>query len=59
LRKREGGWSRRIKVSLTLITWAQIGMLENGAGAGLTATIEGRGSGTVKLLGDGWTLYAA
>jgi hypothetical protein len=59
LRKSDGGFRRRLKIPLRTISWAQIGMVQNERGTGLAATVEGRGSGTVPLLDDGWTLYAA
>lgn len=59
LRNPSGGWTRRLKVTLTPITWAQIGMVANGAGTGLAATVDGRGAASIALLGDGWALYGA
>jgi len=47
-------WLRRLKIPLTTITRAQIDAVATGSGA-LTATISGEGSGTVPLLGKGWT----
>jgi hypothetical protein len=58
LRNPDGGWKRRLKVTLAPITWAQIGMVANGAGAGMMATIDGRGAARVALIGGGWALYA-
>jgi len=47
---------RRIKVPLMSITWDQVEMVLNDSTAYLWATVEGTRSGTVPLLGDGWTI---
>ena len=57
LRGPDDRWIKRIKIPLAAITWAQIGLAEQ-RGSGLTATISGHGSGSTKLLGDGWTVDA-
>ena len=58
-RRKEAGppsWIRRLKIPLSSITWAQIeaaGRTDRGV---LEASVDGTGSGTVPLLGGGWTL---
>src|SRR6185437_10889498 len=48
-------WIKRLKISLTSITWEQIDAASNGGGSLLEATVSGAGGGTVPLLGGGWT----
>jgi hypothetical protein len=50
----EGAWIRRIKVPLKSITWEQVEAAAQHAEARLAGTVEGGGSGTVKLIGSGW-----
>lgn len=49
---------RRIKVPLKTITWAQVAAVLDDGTACLSAEVEGQRSGTVPLLGEGWTLAA-
>ncbi len=50
-----GNGVRRIKIPLTAITWQQVeSALANHAA--LEATVDGTGSGTVPLVGDGWSI---
>ena len=51
-------WIRRLKVPLSAITWEQIEKAGRAADSRIEASVSGRGSGTVSLLGDGWTLQA-
>jgi hypothetical protein len=47
-------WVRRLKVPLPRLIWDQIAAMQ--ATPCFVASISGKGSGTVPLLGDGWTL---
>jgi hypothetical protein len=47
-------WIRRIKVPLKSITWEQVETAARHADARLACTVDGGGSGTVKLIGRGW-----
>jgi hypothetical protein len=47
-------WIRRIKVPLKSITWQQVEAAAGRADARLACTVDGGGSGTVKLMGGGW-----
>lgn len=47
-------WIKRIKVPLKSITWEQVEAAARDADARLACTVEGGGSGTVKLIGKGW-----
>ncbi len=55
---REGNWHwvRRIKVHLKTISWEQVKAAQSSPGAFLVAAVDGRGSASVPLLGDGWTV---
>lgn len=50
-------WIKRLKITLSPITWAQIeeAMAKDGA---LEASVHGSGSASVPLLGDGWVVRA-
>ncbi len=50
----EDAWIRRIKVPLKPITWEQVDAAAGHADARLTCTVDGGGSGTVKLISRGW-----
>ncbi len=50
----EGAWIKRIKVPLKSITWEQVA-----AAARLACTVDGGGSGTVKLISSGWQVVSA
>ena len=52
-------WIRRLKVPLSAITWEQIEIAGRAADSHFETSISGLGSGTVSLLGDGWTLQAS
>jgi hypothetical protein len=54
----EGAWIRRIKVPLKSITWEQVKAAARHAEAWLACTVDGGGSGTVKLLGSGWQVVS-
>jgi hypothetical protein len=61
-RREEGGewhWIRRLKIHLASITWEQIEAVGRTEGSVLEARIAGTGSGTVPLLGEGWTVRDA
>ncbi len=47
-------WIRRIKVPLKSITWEQVEAAARHAAGRLACAVEGEGSGTVKLIGEGW-----
>jgi hypothetical protein len=53
----DGTYIKRLKIPLTAITWAQIGMAEQ-QGAKLAATVSGKGAARTHPLGDGWTVDA-
>jgi hypothetical protein len=55
--KQEGQITRRIKVKLVTITWTQVEAAS--AGGVLEASVDGRGTASVKLLGDGWQVASA
>ena len=55
LRQPGGAWIRRLKVPLAGITWAQIADADRLPSGALVAHVSGAGSGTVPLLGNGWT----
>lgn len=49
-------WIKRLKITLTPITWAQViavGTLDQGW---IEASVDGQGSARVPLLGNGWTV---
>src|SRR5262249_35713407 len=46
-------WIRRLKVPLPRLAWEQIAAAQ--ATSRFAASISGEGSGTVPLLGEGWT----
>jgi len=48
-------WIRRLKIPLASIDWVLLGGTDTGEAVALEATISGEGSGTVALLGEGWT----
>jgi len=50
----EEAWIKRIKVPLKSITWEQVAAAARHADARLVCTVDGGGSGTVKLIGQGW-----
>ena len=50
----EEAWIRRIKVPLKSITWEQVEAAARHADARLACTVDGGGSGTVKLISKGW-----
>lgn len=50
---------RRIKVPLRSIQWAQVEAVLGDPDRCLEAQVSGRSTGTVPLLGDGWTVRAA
>jgi len=50
----EDAWVRRIKVPLKSITWEQVEAAARHADARLACTVDGGGSGTVKLISRGW-----
>lgn len=50
----EGAWIKRIKVPLKAITEEQVEAAARHAHARLACTVDGGGSGTVKLIGSGW-----
>ena len=50
----EEAWIRRIKVPLKSVTWQQVEAAARHADARLACTVDGGGSGTVKLIGGGW-----
>ena len=50
----EEAWIRRIKVPLKSITWQQVETAARHADARLACTVDGGGSGTVKLISGGW-----
>lgn len=50
----ESAWIKRIKVPLKSITWEQVEAAARHADARLTCTVDGGGSGTVKLTSGGW-----
>ena len=47
------GWIRRLKVPLPRLSWDQVEATQ--VSPCFAASISGKGSGTVPLLGDGWT----
>jgi hypothetical protein len=49
-------WTKRIKVPLQVITAAQVETASRTDGAVLEGRVSGKGSGTVVLLGDGWSV---
>lgn len=49
-------WIKRIKIPLTGITSTQVETASTSDGTVLEARISGKGSGTVALLGDGWSI---
>jgi hypothetical protein len=49
----EAAWIKRIKVPLKAITWQQVEAAAKHAEARLAGTVDGGGSGTVKLI-SGW-----
>ena len=52
----EWKWNRRIKVHLKTITWEQVEAAQSTPGAFLVAAVDGRGTASVPLLGNGWTV---
>ncbi len=52
-------WIRRLKISLSSITTEQIEAAVHMDDRVLEASVDGSGSGTVPLLGSGWTLQEA
>jgi hypothetical protein len=50
----EAAWLKRIKVPLKSITWQQVEAAARHADARLACTVDGGGSGTVKLASGGW-----
>ncbi len=52
-------WIRRLKIPLVSLSWAQIRAHLDARDSRLEATVDGAGSGTVPLLGEGWTLRHA
>ena len=54
----EGAWIKRIKVPLKSITWEQVEAAARHADARLACTVDGGGSGTVKLIGGGWQVVS-
>ena len=50
----EEAWIKRIKVPLKSITWQQVEAAARHADARLACTVDGGGSGTVKLISGGW-----
>jgi hypothetical protein len=56
-----GNWriKRRLKIQLRTITWEQIEAARARPGAALLASVEGTKSGTVPLLGNGWSMSDA
>ncbi len=50
----EGAWIKRIKVPLKSITWEQVEAAASHKEARLACTVDGGGSGTVKLITGGW-----
>ena len=55
----EAAWIKRIKVPLKSITWEQVEAAARHAEARLACTVDGGGSGTVKLIGRGWQVVGA
>ena len=55
----EEAWTRRIKVPLKSITWQQVEAAARHADARLACTVDGGGSGTVKLISTGWQVVRA
>ena len=55
--KKEGQITRRIKIKLATVTWAQIEASRQGDV--LQAMIDGRGAASVKLLGAGWQVVGS
>lgn len=51
----QSSWIRRLKVPLGTCSWEQVRAVRDIHGGCLEATVDGTGSGTVPLLGDGWT----
>jgi hypothetical protein len=49
-------WIKRLKVSLTTITWPQVEAATATPNARLEAGVDGRGAASVPLLGEGWIL---
>lgn len=56
---KESPWIRRLKVPLSGITSEQVETVTRRSGGVLEAAISGAGSGTVPLIGGGWTPRAA
>ncbi len=52
-------WAKRIKVPLQGITSRQVETANKMEGAVLEGRVSGKGSGTVALLGDGWSVRSA
>lgn len=52
----KGGWIKRLKVHLASITWEQIEAVTQMEDGLLEARVEGSGSASVPLLGEGWTV---
>lgn len=52
----EGRWLKRLKVHLASITWEQIEAVAQMEDGLLEARVEGSGSASVPLLGEGWTV---
>ncbi len=52
------GWRilKRLKIPLKSITWEQVEAVLTNPNAVLQVTVSGHGTGTVPLLGDGWTV---
>lgn len=48
-------WLRRLKIPLAAITGEQIAAVARAGGGVLEARVSGAGSGTIPLLGEGWT----
>lgn len=52
----EGTITRRVKLHLKTITWEQVQAVLDNPDAYLEAAVDSRMTGTVPLLGDGWTV---
>ncbi|HYN89839.1 MAG TPA: DUF5990 family protein [Ardenticatenaceae bacterium] len=53
----ESPWIRRLKIPLASITWAQVEQVARMESGILEARVAGTGTGTVPLLGEGWTAH--
>jgi hypothetical protein len=54
----EAAWIKRIKVPLKSITWEQVAAAARQPTSRLACTVDGGGSGTVKLIGTGWQVLS-